>query len=88
MRSTAVAQKAMEELNQAMIETEIKKETKDAIIENTIIKFNYPKINLVARTRNAREYRLIKAAGVNLLVDESEEIGKKLVEMGLTCQLK
>ena len=26
----------MEELNQAMIETEIKKETKDAIIENTI----------------------------------------------------
>lgn len=53
-----------------------------------IIKFNYPKINLVARTKNAREYRLIKAAGVNLLVDESEEIGKKLVEMGLTCQLK
>ena len=33
VRTTAVAQKAMEELNQAMIETEIKKETKDAIIE-------------------------------------------------------
>ena len=36
VRTTAVAQKAMEELNQAMIETEIKKETKDAIIESTI----------------------------------------------------
>ena len=36
MRTTAIAQKTMEELNQAMIETEIKKETKDAIIENTI----------------------------------------------------
>ena len=36
IRTTAVAQKAMEELNQTMIETEIKKETKDAIIESTI----------------------------------------------------
>ena len=36
MRTTAVAQKAMEELNQAMMETEIKKETKNAIIEGTI----------------------------------------------------
>ena len=36
VRTTAVAQKAMEELNQAMMETEIKKETKDAIIESTI----------------------------------------------------
>ena len=36
VRTTAVAQKAMEELNQAMIETEIKKETKNAIIESTI----------------------------------------------------
>jgi hypothetical protein len=36
VRTTAVAQKAMEELNQTMIETEIKKETKDAIIESTI----------------------------------------------------
>ena len=36
MRTTAVAQKAMEELNQAMMETEKKKETKDAIIESTI----------------------------------------------------
>ena len=36
MKTTAVAQKAMEELNQAIIETEIKKETKNAIIENTI----------------------------------------------------
>ena len=31
VRTTAVAQKAMEELNQTMMETEIKKETKDAI---------------------------------------------------------
>ena len=30
VRTTAVAQKAMEELNQAMIETEIKKATKEA----------------------------------------------------------
>ena len=36
VRTTAIAQKTMEELNQAMIETEIKKETKDAIIESTI----------------------------------------------------
>ena len=36
MGSTAVAQKAMEELNQAMIETDIKKETKNAVIESTI----------------------------------------------------
>ena len=39
MRTTAVAQKAMEELNQQGYrdwETEIKKETKDAIIENTV----------------------------------------------------
>ncbi len=53
-----------------------------------IIKFNYPKVNLVARTKNDREYRLIKAAGVDLLVDESEEVGKKLVEMALTCKLE
>lgn len=52
-----------------------------------IIRFNFPKVNLVARTRNDREYRLIKAAGVDLLVDESEEVGKKLVEMALTCKL-
>lgn len=52
-----------------------------------IIRFNFPKINLVARTKNDREYRLIKAAGVDLLVDESEEVGKKLVEMALTCKL-
>ena len=36
MRTTALAQTAMEELNQAMMETEIKKETKDAIIKSTI----------------------------------------------------
>lgn len=36
VRATAIAQKAMEELNQAMIETDIKKETKDATIESTI----------------------------------------------------
>lgn len=52
-----------------------------------IIRFNYPRVNLVARTRNNREYRLIKAAGVYSLVDESEEVGKKLVEMALTCKL-
>jgi monovalent cation:H+ antiporter-2, CPA2 family len=52
-----------------------------------VVRFNYPKVNLVARTKNDREYKLIKAAGVDLLVDESEEVGKKLVEMGLACKL-
>ncbi|MCI4399562.1 MAG: cation:proton antiporter [Campylobacteraceae bacterium] len=52
-----------------------------------VIRFNYPKVNLVARTKNDREYRLIKAAGVDLLVDESEEVGKKLVEMALMCKI-
>lgn len=52
-----------------------------------IIRFNFPKVNLVARTKNEREYKLIKAAGVYSLVDESEEIGKKLVEMALSCKI-
>ncbi len=52
-----------------------------------VIRFNYPRVNLVARTRNEREYKLIKAAGVDLLVDESEEVGKRLVEMALTCKI-
>lgn len=53
-----------------------------------IVKFNFPKVNLVARTRSDRDFKLIKAAGVDLLVDESEEMGKKLVEMALICKLK
>ncbi|HRF55965.1 MAG TPA: cation:proton antiporter [Campylobacterales bacterium] len=52
-----------------------------------IIRFNYPRVNLVARTKNNREYKLIRAAGVYSLVDESEEVGKKLVEMALACKI-
>ena len=45
----------MEELNQAMIEAEIKKETKDAIIKSTIKKCN--KLRSSNSTRNYKAYR-------------------------------
>ena len=67
MRTTAAAQKAMEELNQAMIETEIKKETKNAIIESTIKNVT----NLEVQT--ALEIAKIKETNKNI-----EAIGEQL----------
>lgn len=60
---------------------------KDLLSFCEIVKTDYPKANLVARTRSEKEYDLIRAAGVTLLVNESGEIGKKLLDMALTCDI-
>ena len=60
VRTTAIAQKAMEELNQTMIETDIKKETKDAIIESTIKNVTNLEVQIalgVAKTKETNKQR-------------------------------
>ena len=72
MRTTAVAQKAMEELNQAMMETEIKKETKDAIIENTI--------------KNVTNLEVQIALGIAKTKETNKNTGTQAVAMGLQAR--
>ncbi|MEY4504389.1 MAG: hypothetical protein RL154_683, partial [Pseudomonadota bacterium] len=60
---------------------------KDLLSFCEIAKSSYPKVNLVARTRSEKEYDLIRAAGVTLLVNESGQIGKKLLDMALSCDI-
>ena len=61
VKTTAIAQKAMEELNQAMMETEIKKETKDAIIKRLRIRTkryqNYTRMGRIRYQRSSRARR-------------------------------
>ena len=67
VRTTALAQTAMEELNQATMETEIKKETKDAIIESTIKNVTNLEIQMalgIAKTKETN--RNIEAIGEQL----------------------
>jgi CPA2 family monovalent cation:H+ antiporter-2 len=52
-----------------------------------IVKHNFKHVNLVASARNEREYKMLKGAGVHFLVDESHEIGDKLIGMALSCNL-
>lgn len=60
---------------------------KDLLSFCEIVKSNYPKVTLVALTRSEREFELIRAVGVSLLVNESGQIGRKLVDMALTCDI-
>lgn len=79
VRTTAVAQKAMEELNQAMMETEIKKETKDAIIESTIKNVTNLEVQIalgVAKTKETN--RNIEAIGEQLEALKKDVITRRI----------
>lgn len=82
VRTTAVAQKAMEELNQAMTETEIKKETKDAIIESTIKNVTNLEVQIalgIAKTKETN--RNIEAIGEQL-----EALKKDVITRQITAE--
>ena len=66
----------MEELNQAMVETEIKKETKDAIIESTIENVT----NLEVQT--ALGIAKIKETSKNIEADTALKIAQATKEAG------
>jgi CPA2 family monovalent cation:H+ antiporter-2 len=53
-----------------------------------MIKLNFPKINLVARALGPRDMEELKSSGVELVVDESSEIGAILVHMALNCDIQ
>ena len=79
MRTTAVAQKAMEELNQAMMETEIKNETKDAIIESTIKNVTNLEVQIalgIAKTKETNKN--IEAIGEQLEALKKDVITRRI----------
>jgi len=52
------------------------------------IKLMYPKVNLVARALGPRDVAELKSGGVGLIVDESSEMGRMLVDMALNCDIE
>ena len=79
VRSTAIAQKAMEELNQAMMETEIKKETKDAIIKSTIKNVTNLEVQIalgIAKTKETNKN--IEAIGEQLEALKKDVITRRI----------
>lgn len=53
-----------------------------------MIKLNFPKVNLAARALGPRDVEELKSGGVELIVDESGEMGKKLVNLALNCDIE
>ena len=82
MRTTAVAQKAMEELNQAMMETEIKKETKDAIIKSTIKNVTNLEVQIalgIAKTKETNK-------NIETISEQLEALKKDVITRRITAE--
>jgi len=52
------------------------------------IKLNYPKVNLVARAIGPRDMDELISSGIEQVINESGEIGQRLVEMALNCDIE
>ncbi len=53
-----------------------------------MIKLSFPKVNLAARALGPRDVAELKTNGVELIVDESSEMGKMLVGLALNCDIE
>lgn len=52
-----------------------------------MIKLNYPKVNLVARAIGPRDVVELRSGGIEMIIDESSEIGRMLVDTALNCDV-
>ena len=82
MRSTAIAQKAMEELNQAMMETEIKKETKNAIIESTIKNVTNLEVQIALGIAKTKE----TSKNIEAIGEQLEALKKDVITRRITAE--
>jgi monovalent cation:H+ antiporter-2, CPA2 family len=60
----------------------------DLMTISKTIKLNYPKVNLVARAIGPRDMDELLSAGIEQVINESGEMGQRLVEMALNCDIE